>query len=169
MGKDRTHKGMQQTRMDQYTAQSSVVSLQKDPPGPLEKGAEPTGAQILAAIESSRHAMQTQIAAIAVDINLRRADLRVVAERSVATEKQVTCLKSDMNTLKALVAILEAKTHKLEARSPEAAWNWLERNDVMETPDSHMGRVAGDPEGQRRCILQPAEAPDANAPAEEAE
>ncbi|KAJ1173463.1 hypothetical protein NDU88_005295 [Pleurodeles waltl] len=80
MGKDRTYKGTQQTRMDQYTAQSLGASLQKDPPGPLEKGAEPTGAQILAAIESSQHAMQTQIAAIAVDVNLLRADLGVVAE-----------------------------------------------------------------------------------------
>ncbi|KAJ1109125.1 hypothetical protein NDU88_006490 [Pleurodeles waltl] len=79
MGKDRANKGTQQTRMDQYTAQSSGASLQKDPPGSLEKGAEPAGAQILAAIESSRHAMQTQIAAIAVDFNLLRADLRVVA------------------------------------------------------------------------------------------
>ncbi|KAJ1135306.1 hypothetical protein NDU88_001746 [Pleurodeles waltl] len=87
--------------MDQYTAQSSGASLQKDPPGPLEKGAEPTGVQILAAIESSRQAMQTQIAAIAVDVNLLRADLRVVAECSVATEKQVTGLQSEMDTLKA--------------------------------------------------------------------
>ncbi|KAJ1128817.1 hypothetical protein NDU88_007191 [Pleurodeles waltl] len=75
MGKDRTHKGTQKTRMDQYTAQSSGASLQKDPTSPLEKGAEPTRVQILAAIESSRHAMQTQIAAIAVDVNLLRADL----------------------------------------------------------------------------------------------
>ncbi|KAJ1180362.1 hypothetical protein NDU88_005584 [Pleurodeles waltl] len=76
MGKDRANKGTQQTRMDRYTAQSSGASLQKDPPGPLQKGAEPTGAQILAAIESSSLATQTQIAAIAVDVNLLRADLK---------------------------------------------------------------------------------------------
>ncbi|KAJ1154999.1 hypothetical protein NDU88_007736 [Pleurodeles waltl] len=120
MGKDRTNKGTQQTRTDQYTAQSSGASLQKDPPGPLEKGVESNGAQILAAIESLRHAMQTQIAAIAVDVNLLGAYLRVVAERSVATEKKVTCLQSDMDTLKASVAILEAKAHKLEARVEDA-------------------------------------------------
>ncbi|KAJ1205666.1 hypothetical protein NDU88_001094 [Pleurodeles waltl] len=111
---------MQQTRMDQHTAQSLGASLRKDPPGPLEKGLEPTGVQILAAIESSWHAMQTQIEAIAVDVNLLRADLRVVAERSVATEKQVTCLQSDMDTLKASVGILEAKTYKLETRVEDA-------------------------------------------------
>ncbi|KAJ1149157.1 hypothetical protein NDU88_001974 [Pleurodeles waltl] len=64
--------------------------------------------------------MQTQIAAVAVDVNLLRADLRVVAERSMATEKQVTCLQSEMDTLKASVAILEAKTRKLEARVEDA-------------------------------------------------
>ncbi|KAJ1137056.1 hypothetical protein NDU88_003469 [Pleurodeles waltl] len=53
MGKDGANRGTQQTRMDQYTAQNSGASLQKDPPGPMEKGAEPTGAQVLAAIESS--------------------------------------------------------------------------------------------------------------------
>ncbi|KAJ1180250.1 hypothetical protein NDU88_005472 [Pleurodeles waltl] len=53
---------------------------------------------------------QAQIAAIALNVILLRADLRVVAERSVATEQQVTCMQSDMDTLKASVAILEAKT-----------------------------------------------------------
>ncbi|KAJ1107313.1 hypothetical protein NDU88_004705 [Pleurodeles waltl] len=64
--------------------------------------------------------MQTQIAAMAVDVILLRADLRVVAECSVATENQVTCLQSEMGTLKASVAILEAKTHKLEVRVEDA-------------------------------------------------
>ncbi|KAJ1114747.1 hypothetical protein NDU88_002978 [Pleurodeles waltl] len=113
MGKDRANKGTQQTRMDQYTAQSSGVSLQKDPPVLLEKGAEPTGAQILAAIESSSRATQTQIAAMVVDVNLLRADLRVVTERSVATEQQVTCMQSNVVTLKASMAILKAKMRKL--------------------------------------------------------
>ncbi|KAJ1117102.1 hypothetical protein NDU88_005302 [Pleurodeles waltl] len=102
--------------MGQYAAQSSDASLKKDHSAPLEKGAEPNGAQILAAMESSQHAMQTQNAAISVDVKLLRVDLRVVTERSVATEKQVMCLQSDMDTLKTSVTILEAKTQKLEAR-----------------------------------------------------
>ncbi|KAJ1116613.1 hypothetical protein NDU88_004819 [Pleurodeles waltl] len=80
-----------------------------------EKGEEPTGVQILAAIESSSRATQTQIEAIVIDVNLLRAVLRVVAERSVATEQKVTCMQSDVDKLKASVAILEAKTRKLEA------------------------------------------------------
>ncbi|KAJ1109724.1 hypothetical protein NDU88_007084 [Pleurodeles waltl] len=131
MGKDRANEGTQQIRMAQYTAESSGASLQKDPPGPLERGADPTGARILAAIESSSHAMQTQIAAIAVDVNLLRDDLRVVAERSVATEQQVTCMQSDMDTLKASVAILKAKTRKLEARVEDAEGNPEYKKDLQ--------------------------------------
>ncbi|KAJ1106504.1 hypothetical protein NDU88_003905 [Pleurodeles waltl] len=106
--------------MDQYTTQSAGGILQKDSPGPTDKGGEPTGAQILAAIEASGQAVQMQISAMAADVYLLRADMRVVAERSVATEQQVTCIQTDTDTLKATVAILEAKTRKLEARAEDA-------------------------------------------------
>ncbi|KAJ1217773.1 hypothetical protein NDU88_005363 [Pleurodeles waltl] len=111
--------------------------------------------------------MQTQIAAIAVDVNLLRADLRVVAKRSVATEQQVTRMPSDMDTLKASVAILKAKTRELEAQvedaeaklkvlhagrshffqSPEAAWDWLEQNEETGKPDSLHRGSSGSPRG----------------------
>ncbi|KAJ1135282.1 hypothetical protein NDU88_001723 [Pleurodeles waltl] len=114
-----SNKGAQQTKMEQYTAQNAGGSLQKDYRMPTGKGDEPTGIQILAAIEASGQAVQVQIAAIAVDINLLRVDLRVVAEHSVATEKQVTSLQTDMDTLKATVRflsdhvplLLECETH----------------------------------------------------------
>ncbi|KAJ1209227.1 hypothetical protein NDU88_004605 [Pleurodeles waltl] len=106
--------------MDQYTAQGFECESTKRSPKPLGEGCGTHQTQILAAIESSRHAMQTQIAAIAVDVNLLRTDLRVVAERLVATEKQVTCLQSEMDRLKASLAILEAKMQKLEARVEDA-------------------------------------------------
>ncbi|KAJ1139380.1 hypothetical protein NDU88_005753 [Pleurodeles waltl] len=149
MSKDRANKGTQQTQMDQYTALNSGESLQKDPPGPLKKGAEPTGVQILGAIESSSRATQTQIASLSVDVNLLRTDLWVVAERLVATEQRVTCMQSDMDTLKAS--------------------DWLERNYGTGMPERCMGRVAGDPEGQQKYILQHAEVSDAIVPAVEAE
>ncbi|KAJ1104788.1 hypothetical protein NDU88_002197 [Pleurodeles waltl] len=120
MGKHRPSKGVQQTWMDHYTAQNTGGSLQKELSGPMDKGSEPTGAQILAAIEASGQVLGTQIAAIAVYVNLLRADLRMVAERSVATEQQVTCMQTDIDTLKASVAALEAKTRKLEARADDA-------------------------------------------------
>ncbi|KAJ1184760.1 hypothetical protein NDU88_001563 [Pleurodeles waltl] len=143
MGKDRAKRGTQQTQMDQYTAQNSGASLQKDPPGPMEKGAESTGAQILAPIESSRHEMQTQTAAIEVDVPLLRADLRVVEERSVATEQKVTCLQFDVDTLKASVAILEVKTCTLEARAEDAEGRARRCNlRVVGFPDGVEGRMS---------------------------
>ncbi|KAJ1197298.1 hypothetical protein NDU88_001160 [Pleurodeles waltl] len=113
---------------------------QKTPPGPLERGVESTGAQILAAIESSSRVMQTQIAAIAVDANLLRADLRVLHA---------------------------GRSHFFQ--SPEAVWGWMERNNGTGTPEFLRGGVVGDLEGWRKCILQHAEVPDTIMPAVEAE
>ncbi|KAJ1181713.1 hypothetical protein NDU88_006915 [Pleurodeles waltl] len=119
MGKNRSKKGAQQTRMDQYTAQRAGESLQKAS-RPTDKGGKPTGAQILAAIEASGQVVQKQIATMTVDVNLLRADLWVMAERLVATEQQVTCIQTDTDMLKATVAILEAKTRKLEGQAEDA-------------------------------------------------
>ncbi|KAJ1189969.1 hypothetical protein NDU88_006710 [Pleurodeles waltl] len=109
MGRDRSNKGAQQTRMNQYTAQRAGGSLHKDSPGPTDKEGEPTGAQILAPIEESGQAVQMEIDVMAVDVNLLRADMRVLAERSVATEQQVTCMQTDIDTLKATISILRLK------------------------------------------------------------
>ncbi|KAJ1083781.1 hypothetical protein NDU88_003936 [Pleurodeles waltl] len=87
-----------------------------EPPGLTEKVCKPTGAQILAAIEASGQAVQAQIAYIAVDVNLLRADLRVVAEHSVITEQQMNGMQIDINALKATVATLEAKMCRLEGK-----------------------------------------------------
>ncbi|KAJ1157746.1 hypothetical protein NDU88_010446 [Pleurodeles waltl] len=120
MCKDKTGKGTQQTRMDQYTVQTLGGTLPQEPPGPLNKGSEPTGAQALAAIEASGKAVKSQSTAMAVDVNLLRADLRVVAERSVATEQQVTSMQIGIDTLKISVAALEVKTRKMELRVEDA-------------------------------------------------
>ncbi|KAJ1216501.1 hypothetical protein NDU88_004102 [Pleurodeles waltl] len=114
MGKERTAKGAQQTRMDQFTAQRVGGGSQREPNGPTEKACEPTGAEILGAIEASGQVVQAQIAAMAMDVNLLRADLRVVVERSVATEQQMNGIQTDIDDLKATVAALEAKTRRLE-------------------------------------------------------
>ncbi|KAJ1203078.1 hypothetical protein NDU88_006873 [Pleurodeles waltl] len=76
MGKDKAGKGTQQTRMDQFTAQSLGGTLPQEPPGPLNKEIEPTGTQILAAMEASGQTVKSQIAIMAVDVNLLRSDLR---------------------------------------------------------------------------------------------
>ncbi|KAJ1112926.1 hypothetical protein NDU88_001187 [Pleurodeles waltl] len=148
MGKDRANKGTQQTRMDKYTAQNAGASLEKDSPATWKKGTEPTGAQIIAAIESSSWATQTQIAAIAVDVILLRADLRAVAERSVATEQKVACMQSEVDILKASVTTLEAETRKLEARVEDAdVWDCLEWSDGPVPPEASQGKSSRRPRG----------------------
>ncbi|KAJ1195164.1 hypothetical protein NDU88_004445 [Pleurodeles waltl] len=69
-----------------------------------------------AAIEASGQAVETQIATIAIDVNLLRTDLRSVAEKSVATEKRVRTMRTELDHLKDTVATLEAKTRNLEMR-----------------------------------------------------
>ncbi|KAJ1193068.1 hypothetical protein NDU88_002374 [Pleurodeles waltl] len=120
MGKDRAARGAQQTRMGQLPTQILGGWSQRKPSGPTGVR-EPSRAQILAAIEASGQAVQAQITAMAVDVSLLRADLRVVAERSETTEQQVNDIKMDIDTLKATVASLEVKTHKLEATADNAA------------------------------------------------
>ncbi|KAJ1106275.1 hypothetical protein NDU88_003676 [Pleurodeles waltl] len=104
--------------MDQFPATNTGGGPQPEPSGPSEDVREPSMAQILAAIEASGQAVQAQIAAIAMDVNLLRTDLRAVTERSVATEQQVSTIQMDLDALKANVATLEAKTIK-EARSEQ--------------------------------------------------
>ncbi|KAJ1177372.1 hypothetical protein NDU88_002630 [Pleurodeles waltl] len=87
MGKERGTKGAQQTKMDQFMAQQAGEESQCTIGGLPGEVSEPSVGQILAAREASGQAVQTQIAAIAID-NLLRTDLCAVAERSVATEKQ---------------------------------------------------------------------------------
>ncbi|KAJ1114771.1 hypothetical protein NDU88_003002 [Pleurodeles waltl] len=77
---------------------------------------EPSWAQILVAFEASGQVVQGQNAAIAVYVILLRTDLRAATERSVATEKQVSIMQTNLDALKVTVATLVAKTRKLEMR-----------------------------------------------------
>ncbi|KAJ1104685.1 hypothetical protein NDU88_002094 [Pleurodeles waltl] len=111
IGKDTAAKGDQQ-----FTAQHAGGGSQCETSGPPGTVWESSGAQILMAIEASGQAVQAQIAAIAVNVNLLRTDLRAVGERSVATEKQVNTMQTDLDALKDTVATLEAKTCNLKMR-----------------------------------------------------
>ncbi|KAJ1110555.1 hypothetical protein NDU88_007905 [Pleurodeles waltl] len=113
MGKERGTNGAQQTKIDQFTVAAgrrSVTALIGGLPGDV---IEPSGAQILAARGASGQSVQTQIAAIVVDVNLLRTDLCAVAERSVATEKQVSTIRTELDDLKDTVATLEGQGAKV--------------------------------------------------------
>ncbi|KAJ1112214.1 hypothetical protein NDU88_000482 [Pleurodeles waltl] len=105
--------GAQQTKMDQLTAPDTGGDPQPKLGG-LSGACEPSGAQIMAVIETSGQAVQAQIAAIAVDVNPLKTDLRAVAESSVATEHHLDVLKATVATLKAKARMLEARTRVVE-------------------------------------------------------
>ncbi|KAJ1173875.1 hypothetical protein NDU88_005700 [Pleurodeles waltl] len=88
MGKERTASVTQKTKMDQFKTRNMGGGSQREPRWPTGEGCKPSWAQILAVIEASGQTVQAQIAAIAVDVNLLRVVLQVVAERSVATKQQ---------------------------------------------------------------------------------
>ncbi|KAJ1145225.1 hypothetical protein NDU88_011516 [Pleurodeles waltl] len=81
MGKYRMAKGAQRIQMDRFMAQHPGEGSQLKAGGLPGEVCKPSGAQILAEIKASRQAVQTQIAAIAVDVNLLRTDLRAMALR----------------------------------------------------------------------------------------
>ncbi|KAJ1090571.1 hypothetical protein NDU88_003701 [Pleurodeles waltl] len=58
---------------------------------------EQSVAQILAAIKASGLAVQVNIEAMALGVNLPRSDLRKVAERSIETEQQVSTVQEELD------------------------------------------------------------------------
>ncbi|KAJ1174799.1 hypothetical protein NDU88_000090 [Pleurodeles waltl] len=89
--------------MDRYVAQGS----QRESDEQTGANPEPSSAQILAAIEASRLAVQTKIETMALDVNLLGVDLHAVPERSIKTEQHVSALQNELDTLKAMEAALE--------------------------------------------------------------
>ena len=80
----------------------------------------PTGTRILAAIEALSTKMQTKIGEVTQEVNLLRAELRKVAERSLTTEQDVTKLKEELAALKTTVTELTCRMHQLEIREEDA-------------------------------------------------
>ncbi|KAJ1155553.1 hypothetical protein NDU88_008282 [Pleurodeles waltl] len=113
-------KSTQQTKMDLYTAQSTGSGQRMFSSGTPRDRSEPSGTQILAAIEASGLAVHAKIEAMALDVNLLRTDLCAVAERSFETDQQVSTMRKELDSLKAPVIALERRSHKLGARAEEA-------------------------------------------------
>ncbi|KAJ1157953.1 hypothetical protein NDU88_010649 [Pleurodeles waltl] len=94
--------------MDQFTAQHPGGRSPCNIGGLPGEVSKPSGAQILAAIEASGQAVETQIAALAIDVNLLRMDLRAVTEKSMATEKKLGTIRTELDDLNDTVATSEA-------------------------------------------------------------
>ncbi|KAJ1091711.1 hypothetical protein NDU88_004828 [Pleurodeles waltl] len=72
----------------------------------LHEPQDPTGAQILAAIEATGVGLRTQTVTVSTEMNLLRVDLRKLAERYLETEQQVHKLQEEVAGLCSAVSIL---------------------------------------------------------------
>ncbi|KAJ1179607.1 hypothetical protein NDU88_004841 [Pleurodeles waltl] len=114
MGKDRTARGAQQTKMDHFMSQGVSKRPQTKDRQTLRSPTEPVGAQILAPSEASGLAVQMKTDSIALDLNLLRADSCKVTGRSMEMEGQVEEQHEAVTRLWATVMALEAHSRRME-------------------------------------------------------
>ncbi|KAJ1209239.1 hypothetical protein NDU88_004617 [Pleurodeles waltl] len=93
---------------------------------PLSAG-EPSRAEVLAAIEDSRVALEGKIETVAVEVNLLKADLRKVLDKVKVAGGSIAEIQSEVGTLQSQVAQATSTVGQLEARLEDAearsCWN----------------------------------------------
>ncbi|KAJ1209137.1 hypothetical protein NDU88_004515 [Pleurodeles waltl] len=148
------HKGMDSSQgntMEQYTTPVAPhwwpagLEVSGDAAGaPLSAG-EPSRAELLAAIQGSRVALEGKIETVAVEINLLRADLRKVSDKVKVAEGSIAELQSEVGTLQSQVAQATSTVGRLEARLDDAEGR-SRRNNV---------RLLGFPERAKGSAVAP--------------
>ncbi|KAJ1170299.1 hypothetical protein NDU88_002177 [Pleurodeles waltl] len=105
--------GTQQRKMDKFTAPSTSGGTQVDRGNRPQDTSEPSGVQILAAVEAlSGMAVQAKLEATAILVNLPSTELHKVAERSVETKNQAREMQEEVTTFRAQRTELETHTHR---------------------------------------------------------
>ncbi|KAJ1183557.1 hypothetical protein NDU88_000375 [Pleurodeles waltl] len=92
---------------------------------------EPLQAELLAAIQGSRVALEGKIETVAVEVNLFRADLRKVSDKVKVAEGSIVDLQTEVGTLRKQMVQATSKVGVMEARLKDAeggGW-WEEVND----------------------------------------
>ncbi|KAJ1164768.1 hypothetical protein NDU88_005202 [Pleurodeles waltl] len=77
-------------------------------------------AEILAAIQGARVALEGKIETVAVEVNLFRADLRKVSDRVKVAEGSIVELQAEVGTLRKQMAQAGSTVGRLEARLEDA-------------------------------------------------
>ncbi|KAJ1100624.1 hypothetical protein NDU88_005705 [Pleurodeles waltl] len=112
--------------MEQYT---TVVPLQQrtarlggteEAQSGMTPAEEPSRAEILAAIQGSRVALEGKIETVAVEMNLLRADLRKVSDKVKMVEGSIEELQMEVEVLRKQMAQASSTVGKLEARLEDA-------------------------------------------------
>ncbi|KAJ1201020.1 hypothetical protein NDU88_004836 [Pleurodeles waltl] len=90
---------------------------------------EPTRAELLADIRSSREALEGKIKSVAIKVNLLHTDLRKVSDKVGLVEGSISELQMEVSVLRKQVAAATSKYGALEARMEDAE-GWSHRNNV---------------------------------------
>ncbi|KAJ1157271.1 hypothetical protein NDU88_009986 [Pleurodeles waltl] len=81
---------------------------------------EPSRAEILAAIQGSRVALEGKIETVAVEVNVLREDLRKVSDKVKVAEGLIVELQAEVGTLCKQMAQASSTVDRLEARLEDA-------------------------------------------------
>ena len=128
MGKDKPNANPQQPKMDRFT--TTVPRRQASPDASAEKNPDSDKlAEILAAIQTSRQALEGQIGGVQAEVSLIRQDLRNVVDRVTETEGRVSELEDTVKDLKSNLQRVTAVAGRLEFRAEDAE-NRARRNNL---------------------------------------
>ncbi|KAJ1123013.1 hypothetical protein NDU88_001486 [Pleurodeles waltl] len=105
MGRHRQSTPSQGNTMEEYTTPTLLPQRQTRTGGSGEAleepttAGEPTRAELLAAIQGARVALDGKIETVAVEVNLLRADLRKVSDKVKVAEGSIVDLQTEVGTL----------------------------------------------------------------------
>ncbi|KAJ1216428.1 hypothetical protein NDU88_004030 [Pleurodeles waltl] len=96
--------------MQRITRQSGDPGITDQP----AETAEPTKAELLAAIHGARFALEHRIEAMAIDFNLIWANLQKVSDKVTAAESNISELQTEMKSIKQQMVQLKMDSLELE-------------------------------------------------------
>ncbi|KAJ1112528.1 hypothetical protein NDU88_000791 [Pleurodeles waltl] len=112
--------------MEQYTMPVPLPQRQTQLGGPrdvlstLVTAEEPSKAELLAAIQCSRVALEGKIETVVVEVNLFRADLRKVFDKVKLAEGSIVELQTEVGALRKQMVQVTSTVRRLEARLEDA-------------------------------------------------
>ncbi|KAJ1177080.1 hypothetical protein NDU88_002344 [Pleurodeles waltl] len=122
MGQNWQEETLQGNTMEQYTTPAPLPHRQPRLGGSGDglstpvTTEEPSRAEILAAIQGSRVAIEGKIETVAVEVNLLRADLRKVSDKVKVAEGSIVELQTEVGALRKQMVQANSMVGRLEAR-----------------------------------------------------
>ncbi|KAJ1189428.1 hypothetical protein NDU88_006173 [Pleurodeles waltl] len=111
------------------------LEVSGDAAGTLRNTEEPSRAELLAAIQSSRVALEGKIEMVTVEVNLLWADLRKVSDMVKVAEGSIAELQSEVGTLRKLMVQATSTVYGWRRshffNRPEEVWRWMEMWDKV--------------------------------------